>query len=191
VKPLSLIRTAALTTALCGVVLAATPTAQTTTRRAASSLSGVPHVASVAVGTGATELTIRWTVTDSAGDEPVPGRDLRPLNQFALLTRRAVTPAFVRERAPQLNAGRLVVLTVDASGREVAWQQLLDPRIVRAETPGPTGELTGQTLYRPVTELMVTLPDALAAVAVRVYEVQWNGAEFLLQQLGEVAVGAR
>ncbi len=153
-------------------------------------LSVVPNVTHLAAPGTATEVTIKWNVAANAGDEPIPIRDLKPLNQFEVVSRRRLAADFVRERAPQLSTERLVVITVDISGREVAWQQVPDPRIVRAETPGPSLELSGQTLYRPVTELVVTLLDALSPAAIRVYEVQWNGTEFVLHELGQVAVGA-
>lgn len=157
-------------------------------RQAAAVIGAVPNVSAVSETGPASELTIRWNVAQNATDEPLPAGDLRPLNQFQVMARRAVTPAFVRERAPQLSTDHLVVTAIDVSGREVAWQQVKDPRIVRAETPGANMELSGQKLYRPVTELIFSLPDALAAVAIRVYEVQWNGTEFVLQELGEIAV---
>jgi hypothetical protein len=151
----------------------------------------VPPVAAVADSATATELTIRWVAGASANNDPVPAQDLSPVNQFELMSRRSVSTNFVRERAPELARERLVIVAIDASGREVAWQQVLDPRIVRAELPGPTGELRGQTLYRPVADLVVAFPDSLSVAALRVYEVRWNGSEFVLDPLGEVAAGAR
>ena len=158
------------------------------TRQAAAVIGAVPNVSAVSEAGPASELTIRWNVAQNPTDEPVPAADLRPLNQFQVMARRTVTPGFVRERAPQLSTEHLVVTAVDASGREVAWQQVKDPRIIRAETPGANMELSGQKLYRPVTELVVAVPDVVAAVAIRVYEVQWNGTEFVLHELGEIAV---
>ena len=165
--------------------------AQTSTRQATPLLDSIPNMALVADAGAATELMIRWNVAESVGDDPIPAADVRPLNQFQVVSRRSVTPALVRERSPQLSPERLIVVAVDASGREVAWQQLQDPRIVRAETPGPTLELSGQILYRPVTELLITIPDALGSVAVRIYQVRPNGADWLLESLGEIAIAAR
>lgn len=178
---------AALALAVIGTVASAQVPAL---RSAASVTDAVPNVSAVIDAGSATAITIRWNVSESLTGDPLPPGDVRPLDQFQVLARRPVAPGFVRERAPQLSVERVVVIAVDASGREVAWQHVADPRIVRAETPGPTLELSGQTLYRPVAELLVTLPDAIAAVAIRVYEVQWNGTEFVLREIGEVAVGA-
>lgn len=177
--------------ALVVVACSANSFAQIPPRRAALLVGNVPPVAAVAGGSAATELTIRWVAADAPADEPIPARDFRPVNQFEVVARRSVMPGFVRERAPQLSRERLVVVAVDATGREVAWQQVADPRIVLSESAGPGLELSGQTLYRPLTELVVALPDALATAAIRVYEARWTGSEFVLDGLGEIAVGAR
>lgn len=179
---------------LCFLLLAVTVSpaaAQTPARTAAAALSAVPTVAAVAGPGMATEVTFTWTTTAAAGDQLIPSNDFRPLNRFEPLARRRVAPAFVRERAPELSAERLVVMAVDAAGRDVAWQQMSDPRIVRAEATDPGQPIDGRILFRPQAELVVTLPDALAATAVRVYAPRWNGTEFLLELLGELPWAAR
>ena len=54
----------------------------------------------------------------------------------------------------------LVVVALDAEGRETSWQKVRDPRVLRSEQPGPTGELQGEIFYRAETELVVVVPDA-------------------------------
>lgn len=173
-------------------VAASQAAAQTPPRRTAAALDAVPTVAAVAGSGPATEITFAWTTAAAAaGDQPIPAAAFRPLNRFELLSRRRVAPAFVRERAPELSAERLVVVAVDARGREVAWQQVPDPRIIRAEAAGPTAALTGEVFYRPAAQLVVTLPDGLAAAVVRVFEARWNGTEYLLEPLAELPWEAR
>ena len=174
---------------VCPVLLAVTVSvaaAQTPGRSAAAALSAVPTLASVAGSGLATEVTFTWTTTAAPGDQLIAATDFQPLNRFEPLARRSVAPAFVRERAPELSDDRLVVMAVDAAGREVAWQQVYDPRIVRAEASDLGQPINGQTLFRPRADLVVTLPDALAAAAVRVFAARWNGTEFLLELLGEL-----
>lgn len=179
---------------LVGSIATTTVTSAQTTpaRRAAAVIASVPALAAAADAGPVSELTINWRIANSATDEPRLARDIAPIHQFQMTSRHeSGSGGLVRERAPQLSTEYLVVIAVDAGGRELSWQHIRDPRIVRAETPGANGTLTGQTLYRPVAELMVTVPDALATAVVRIYEVQWNGTEFILQMLGEVAMVAR
>lgn len=179
---------------LCPLLLAVSvslASAQTPARGATATLSAVPTVAAVAGAGLATEVTFSWTTTAAVGDQPIPANDFRPLNHFEPRARRTVVPAFVRERAPELSAERLVVMAVDAAGRNLAWQQVHDPRIVRAEASDPGQPINGQTLFRRQAELVVTLPADLAATAVRVFAPRWNGTEFLLELLGELPWEAR
>jgi hypothetical protein len=83
-----------------------------------------------------------------------------------------------------------VIVSADAGGRETSWQRIQDPRIVRAELPGPTGELSGEVLYRPEVELVAMVPDA-ATTDLHVYEAYWNGEQFVLRRLGVIAVAVR
>jgi hypothetical protein len=173
---------ASLTTAL----LAQTPQ---TERRAADVISTVPSLAGMPPTLAATELTIRWLVTPSVTGDPTAPGDTRPINEFEVVRRRAVDHQFVRERDPQLSVDDLVLVGLDASGREISWQKVKDPRLVRAEFPSSSGELSGRVLHRPLTEIVARLPDGLAAVALRIYETQWTGTQFVLRQLGDVTVG--
>jgi hypothetical protein len=171
-----------LTTAL----LAQTPQFE---RRAADLISTVPSVSEMMPTLAAMELTIRWLVTASvSGDPTVPG-DTRPINAFEVIRRRTVDHQFVRERDPQLSVDDLVLVGLDASGREISWQKVKDPRLVRAEFPGSSGELSGRVLHRPLTEIVAILPDGLAAAALRLYETQWTGTQFVLRHLGDVTIG--
>jgi hypothetical protein len=150
-----------LTTAL----LAQTPRVE---RRAADLMSTVPSLAAMPPPLAATELTIRWLVTPSVSGDPAAPGDIRPINEFEVIRRRAVDHQLVRERDPQLSVDDLVLVGLDASGREISWQKVKDPRLVRAEFPGASDELRGGVLHRPLTEIVARLPDGMAAVALRI-----------------------
>jgi hypothetical protein len=137
---------------------------------------------------GATEVTIRWRLgLGSSPVPPVPGR-VQAGGQFDVVARRPVESGFVRERDPQVAPDELVLIAIGASGAPIAWQHIKDPRIVRAESPGPDGILSGQTLHRPLTELVVLMPDGVPATELRVYQPQWTGQAFTLAPLGTVAL---
>jgi hypothetical protein len=155
----------------------------------AQSLSSVPLSGASSTATTATEVTIRWTLQAQSPAPPAPGDQTG--NQFDLVASRSVPPLFVRERDPQLAVGEIVVIAADANGQPVGWQHVRDPRIVRAESPGADGVLTGQTFYRPVAEMVVSVPDDVGATQLRFYEPQWTGQTFVLNPLGTVALNPR
>ena len=111
-------------------------------RMASAVLADVPAFSARASDAGlATEVTIRWTVSGPATVmSSAAARDVAS-SQFDVVRRRTVRFSPVRERDPQLSPDDLVVIAVDAQGRELGWQRLTDPRLVRSEQPNAAGEL--------------------------------------------------
>ena len=62
-----------------------------------------------------------------------------------------------------------------------------DPRQLRAEVPGPDGELTGQVIYRESAEFIVNYPDDESIREIRLYHPKWDGQKFSLAPVGAVA----
>jgi hypothetical protein len=150
-------------------------------QRAASDLALIP----IASAAQTQEFTIRWTPYPGTTGAIVPG-GAPPAAEFAIVQRRAVPGPLPRERKPQLSADQLAAIAVDAMGREVDWQLIKDPRVIRAERPGPDGQLTGQVLHRPETELLLTLPANGTVVEIALYEPSWTGESYVLRYLGAI-----
>ena len=161
--------------------------------RSEASVRALPTFAAAAKGPDQTEVTVHWVVAAgqpgiaTAGTLVVPG-SVPEVNQFDILNRRAIRESPVRERDLRLAADDLVIVAVDGQGRELAWQRVKDPRIVRSEQPGPGGLLSGQVLYRREAELVIRLPAAVSAARVLIYGVEWNGREFVLRGLGSIPI---
>lgn len=133
------------------------------------------------------ELTVRWDVY-AAPAEPVAAPDrVVPVNQFELLARRVLADPPQRERNPELSADQLVVVGADAGGAPLSWQLIRDPRIVRAETPGPDGVLSGTVLHRREIDFLVALPAPPALAQVRIYQPRWTGFDWALDLIGSVS----
>lgn len=149
-------------------------------------LATVPQLASLTAAPSASEITVRWSLLSSpAGDPAAPGA----VNAFEVASRRNVSELPVPERNPQFSQDRLVVVAVDVGGREVGWQMVPDPSLIRAEVPGPNGLLTGQVLRRQETSFLLTLPETNPPVVeVRIFKPRWTGSAFALDQLGSVGV---
>ena len=110
----------------------------------------------------------------------------QPSNVMTLLGRRQMAGSLPRQRNPELSADQLVVAAMNARGENVYTQLVPDPRIVRAEVPGPTGELSGQILHYASTELLLSLPNDPAIVEVQLYQPRWTGTSFVLDFLATV-----
>jgi hypothetical protein len=92
----------------------------------------------------------------------------------------------VRQRDPQLSENHLLVRTVNAGGEIVDTQLILDPRVIRAEAPGPSGELKSETLHRASPDFLLTIPDEAAVRELRIYHPRWTGTSFALDLLGTI-----
>ena len=177
----SLLLSTLISSALAGVASAQVE------RPAANLASSLPSAAAVADGDTVAQLHVRWQVGAGAPDSLVRPADLIPVHAFEVSTRSSVRGPLVRERDPQWSEYELVVVALDAEGRETSWQKVRDPRVLRSEQPGPTGELQGEIFYRAETELVVVVPDA-ATASLHVYETHWNGSQFVLRPLGQIGV---
>jgi hypothetical protein len=148
------------------------------------SVALVVAFAALVVGTAAEaqtvqELRVRWQSTSAAVERFVPGRPEPPAN-VRMTQRRRAPGTISRRRGLELSADQLVISGVDASGREVYRNAMPDPRILRAESPSPTGELTGEVLYHADTEFLIEVPDDPSITEVKLYHPRWTGTAFTL-----------
>lgn len=139
----------------------------------------------------AQELRISWhadVVTAPEAEGRVRSPELLQGHRFSVLGRRRGLAAMPRERRPQLASDRIVIMAVDAAGQERSRTILPDPRIVRAERPGPDGVLTGMVLFRQEADFLLTLPDGDEVRELRIYQPRWTGEAFALDAIGTVPV---
>jgi hypothetical protein len=131
------------------------------------------------------QLRIQWTAPTS-GVSAALGQPRA--DSFKVLERRLIAGARPRQRNPQLSADQLVVQAFDARGALVDSQIIPDPRILRAESAGPTGELAGQVVLRPDPDFLITLPDSTAIVELRLLQPRWTGNGFVLDPIGSISL---
>lgn len=95
--------------------------------------------------------------------------------------------ALPKQRSAELSPTQVVVVALDAEGR-MRWCGLVeDPRQLRAEVPGPDGELTGRVIYKESAEFVVSYPDDESIREIRLYHPEWDGQKFSLAPVGAVA----
>jgi hypothetical protein len=135
------------------------------------------------------EVHIQWTTT-----APLPpGAPGQRLGQpgghlFSVLGRQTMSGRLPRQREPELGSDKLMIIARDANGKIVNWQVVGDPRVLRAETAGPQGELSGRVFYRDRADFLFALPDDPSIARIEFYRPRWAGANFDLDLLGAVAV---
>jgi len=124
------------------------------------------------------ELRLRWESTSGSAVAFVEGQP--PPATFTTLERRRAAGTLMRHRSLDLASDQIVISGLNAAGVEIYRGVMADPRILRAEAPGPTGELAGRVLYRAATEFLVDLPDDPALTEVKLYHPRWTGTAFAL-----------
>jgi hypothetical protein len=134
------------------------------------------------------ELKVSWEADKAALPGPAAVQYKNAAGRVALaqasVRREGALP---RQRSAELSPTQVVVVAFDSEGR-MRWCGLVaDPRLLRAESPGPDGELTGQVLYRESAEFVVQYPDDDAVKEVRLYHPDWDGQKFSLELVGAVA----
>ena len=133
---------------------------------------------------GLQEVRVRWDAYIGAPAPQVAPRPGQPsTNIFTVRQRRWLSGSLPRHRHPKLSEDQLVIVALDAQGERIDEQVIPDPRVLRAESTGPTGEIRGEILHH---ELLITLPDDPTIIELRVYHPRWNGSTFLLDLLGTI-----
>jgi hypothetical protein len=133
------------------------------------------------------EVRVRWDAYAGAPAPQVAPQPAQPAtNVFTVHQRRWVSGSLPRQRDPKLSEDQLVIVALDAQGKRIDTQVVPDPRILRAESPGPSGEIRGETLHHSTTELLITLPDDPSITELHVYHPRWNGSTFVLNLLGTI-----
>jgi hypothetical protein len=107
---------------------------------------------------------------------------------FTVLERSQAPGPLPRQRNPQLSAEQLVVVAVNGAGEMINTQLIPDPRILRAETIGPTGEMSSRVLHRADVEFLLTIPDDPALTELRLYKPRWTGTTYVLDLVGTIAL---
>jgi len=147
---------------------------------------GLGHLDSMATAQMVQEVRVRWDAYIGAPAPQLAIGTEQPSNLFTLLERRLAPGSLPHQRNPELSSDQIVVVAVDVKGQEIDWQLIPDPRVLRAEFPGPTGELSGEVLHHAETELLITLPDDPTIRELRLYHPHWTGAAFVLDLLGTI-----
>lgn len=134
------------------------------------------------------ELKISWEADTAALPGPAAAQYKNAAGRVALsqsaVRREGGLP---KQRSAELSPTQVVVVALDSEGRMLWCGLVADPRLLRAEVPGPGGELTGRVVYKESAEFVVHYPDDEAVSEIRLYHPDWDGQKFSLALVGAVA----
>jgi hypothetical protein len=133
-------------------------------------------------------LRVSWEADKATLPKPAAAQYRNAPGRVALMSASARREGGLpKQRSAELSPTQVVVVALDAEG-QMRWCGLVvDPRLLRAEVPGPDGELTGQVIYKESAEFVVQYPDDGAVTEVRLYHPDWDGQKFSLELVGAVA----
>lgn len=164
----------------------------------AERVRGLLAEAGVEVGTAANtasasarmhrELKLSWEADKAALPKPSAAQYRNAPGRVALMSAVARREGGLpKQRSAELSPTHLVVVALDAEG-QMRWCGLIaDPRLLRAEGPGPDGQLTGQALYKESAEFVLQYPDDETITELRLYHPDWDGQKFSLALVGAIA----
>jgi hypothetical protein len=132
---------------------------------------------------GSEEVQVRWS-------EGVSADGLRqPSTKLTMLARTRSSSPVPSMRSLDLHPDQWLCVAVDRQGNLLSWTLIHDPRILRAEEPGPDGVLSGQRLVRSEADFLVSIASDAAAGAIRIFQPRAENGTFQLDPIGEIALG--
>lgn len=135
------------------------------------------------------ELKINWAdSTKSTGElrSAVNSEQQTPPQKVSVVEDKKRSGTLPRHRSLELSPTHIFIAAVDATDKLRWWSVMPDPRLVRGETPTPTGELRGENYYLSNVTLVVAFPDDPEIANLRFYHPVWNGTDFDLKPLAVV-----
>jgi len=131
------------------------------------------------------ELKLRWSdSTKSTTELKTEAQTQAP--RVSVLEDKKRSGALPRQRSLELAPTLTFIAAVDSTNKLRWWSIVPDPRLVRAETQTPTGELRRQDYYVSNVTLVVAFPDDPEIATLRFYHPVWNGTDFDLRPLAVV-----
>jgi len=135
------------------------------------------------------ELKIRWAAAAKSATELRPANNSEeqtPAPSVSIIDDKKRSGTLPRLRSLELSSTHIFIAAVDATNKLRWWSIVLDPRVVRAETQTPTGELRGEDYYVSKVNFVVAFPDDPEIAQLRFYHPVWNGTDFDLKLLTAV-----
>lgn len=108
--------------------------------------------------------------------------------QIRLVEERSSSKLVTGRRHIQYSEDHLVIAVLDSNGNELFRDVRIDPRLVRAEVPGPDGLLQNRKIYRVSQSFAFSIPVQQGMQSVRIYKPVWTGSRFVFDLVGDLAL---
>jgi hypothetical protein len=144
------------------------------------------QIASAALAQTVQEVRIRWDAYIQSSPPPQVSPDTIESNVLTLLERHSVSGQLPRQAYPRLSSDQIVVLARKGDGQIADLRIVPNPRVLGAELPCPSGELSGLVLHHVRTDLLIVLRDDPAIEAIELYHPRWIGTDYNLEIIGRV-----
>lgn len=103
---------------------------------------------------------------------------------ISVIDKKVAAAPVPKQRDARLSPDQIVVVAIDAHGREIYRASRHDPRIVRAEAGNDNGDLVLKKRYRQDVQFSVALPNDPRIREIRLFKPIWNGKSFQLESIG-------
>jgi hypothetical protein len=134
-----------------------------------------------------TETLIHWAVKPSSPAGPTGSQGTAESHALSILERASREGSLPRPRSLELSEEQVLVVAIGADNQLRWWTLIPDPRLMRAEFPGPNGELTGQTVMRTEADFSVAYPADPSITELRFYHPRLTDGGFVLETIGTAA----
>jgi hypothetical protein len=133
---------------------------------------------------GTREFRVSWTASSPAA----ANSSSMASGAFQVSSQRVYPERAQRQRTLEMAPGRVLIAAIDRTNQLKSWTVMLDPRIVRAEGPGPDGTLTGQEVMLDNVEFLIAFPDDPEIIELRLFEPRLERQQYTLVAVGSIAV---
>ena len=134
------------------------------------------------------EIRLRWNTHASAPPAAVQAAPQKSEGEsFTVIHNKRKAEPVVRQRAPRISSGKIVVFALGAQGQLYHWLLIPDPRILRAEHADAQGRMSGRVLHYENPEFLVHLPEDSRVTELRFYRPRWTGKEYALMHMATVS----
>lgn len=133
------------------------------------------------------EVRIRWEAYLNAPETVEADSESYAKGRGLIVAgRRKLKGTLPLPRSLELARDQILVAAVNGQGQLRWWSLVADPRVLRAESPDESGQLSGQVLHRSRPEFIVNIPDDAEIKALQFYQTRWTGSEFVLEPLASI-----
>jgi hypothetical protein len=150
----------------------------------------VPEIGPVSPSQYHRELLLRFQPSDEspASNQNGETQQQQPAQTLSVMGHTNRAGRLQRQRMLELSEEQVLVIGVGADEAMRWWTLIADPRLRRAETPGPNGELSGQSMILSETDFAVACPADISITELRFYHPHWTGTKFTLESIGAATV---